>query len=154
MVRDREQSQPLTIAIWVLRRCCCSRRLDAVRIRLPTVATNGAYCSSSKMMSHDGIILTREDGRTRRRTCPSATLSTVNPTQIDLVAKPVGGRRLTAWAMVRSLGSMTDSFLKWQTFWTLSIVYLDKIQATFRKLASSPSSGKKDTYSVGPNTQS
>jgi hypothetical protein len=33
-------------------------------------------------------ILTRENRRTLRKTCPSATLSTTNPTWIDLVANP------------------------------------------------------------------
>jgi len=46
-----------------------------------------AYCSSPRwymsMESHGGIILTGENRRTRRKTCPSATLSTTNPTWTD-----------------------------------------------------------------------
>jgi hypothetical protein len=36
------------------------------------------------MESNGGMILTRENQRTLRRTCPSATLSTTNPTWTDL----------------------------------------------------------------------
>jgi hypothetical protein len=35
------------------------------------------------MDGHGGMILTEENRRTRRRTCPSATLSTTNPTWTD-----------------------------------------------------------------------
>jgi hypothetical protein len=48
--------------------------------------------------------LTGEKWSTRRETCPSATLSTTNPTWTDPRSNPasaVGGRRLTAWAMAR-----------------------------------------------------
>jgi hypothetical protein len=38
--------------------------------------------------SDGGMILTGEDRRTRRKTCPSATLSTTNPTWIDPDANP------------------------------------------------------------------
>jgi hypothetical protein len=38
--------------------------------------------------SDGGIILTGENRRTRRKTCPSATLSTTNPTWIQPVANP------------------------------------------------------------------
>jgi hypothetical protein len=40
------------------------------------------------MESDGGMILTGENRRTRRKTCPSATLSTINPTQIDPGANP------------------------------------------------------------------
>jgi hypothetical protein len=49
-------------------------------------------------------ILTGENRRTRRKSCPSATLSTTNPTWIDPGANPClrrRGRRLTTWAMAR-----------------------------------------------------
>jgi hypothetical protein len=40
------------------------------------------------------MILAGENRRTRRKTCPSVTLSTTNPTWIDLDAKPgLGGER-------------------------------------------------------------
>jgi hypothetical protein len=42
----------------------------------------------------------RENRRTRRKTCPSATLSTTNLTGLTRAAA-VWGRRLTAWAMSR-----------------------------------------------------
>jgi hypothetical protein len=38
--------------------------------------------------SDGGMILTGKNRRTRRKTCPSATLSTTNPTQIDPGANP------------------------------------------------------------------
>jgi hypothetical protein len=38
--------------------------------------------------SDGGMILTGENQRTRRKTCPTVTLSTTNPTWIDLVANP------------------------------------------------------------------
>jgi hypothetical protein len=38
--------------------------------------------------SDGGMILTGENRGTRRKTCPSATLSTTNPTWIDLGANP------------------------------------------------------------------
>jgi hypothetical protein len=40
------------------------------------------------MENDGGMILTGETGRTRRKTCPSATLSTTNLTLIDPVANP------------------------------------------------------------------
>jgi hypothetical protein len=51
-----------------------------------------AYCSSSRwyksMECHGGIILTEENRRTWIVTCPNATLSTTNPTQIYPNPKP------------------------------------------------------------------
>jgi hypothetical protein len=38
--------------------------------------------------SSGGMILTGENRRTRKKTCPSATLSTTNPTRTNLGAKP------------------------------------------------------------------
>jgi hypothetical protein len=38
--------------------------------------------------SDGGMILTGENRRTRRKTCPSDTLSTTNPTRIDPGANP------------------------------------------------------------------
>jgi hypothetical protein len=38
----------------------------------------------SAQWSNGGIILTEENRRTRRETCPSATLSITNPTWTDL----------------------------------------------------------------------
>jgi hypothetical protein len=40
------------------------------------------------MESHDKMILTGENQRTRRKSCPSATFSTTNPTWIDTGANP------------------------------------------------------------------
>jgi hypothetical protein len=42
-----------------------------------------------RMESHGGMILAGENGRTRRETCPSDTMSTTNPTWSDPVANPV-----------------------------------------------------------------
>jgi hypothetical protein len=51
-----------------------------------------AYCSSPtfymSVESYDGMILTVEALITRRRNCPSATLSTTNPTWIEPGADP------------------------------------------------------------------
>jgi hypothetical protein len=57
-----------------------------------------------KSGAHGGMILTGENRRTRRKTCPSATLSTTNPTGLTRArtqATAVRGRWLTAWAMAR-----------------------------------------------------
>jgi hypothetical protein len=51
-----------------------------------------AYCSppddNMSMESDGGMILTGENRRTRKKTCPSATLSTTNPIWTDPCAKP------------------------------------------------------------------
>jgi hypothetical protein len=57
-----------------------------------------------KFGAHGGMILTEENRRTRRKTCPSATSFTINPTGLIRTrnqAAAVRGRRLTAWAMAR-----------------------------------------------------
>jgi hypothetical protein len=56
-------------------------------------------CNFRKCGTHGGMILTGEKRRTRRKTCPSATLSTINPTGLTWTrsqAAAVTGRRLTA----------------------------------------------------------
>jgi hypothetical protein len=68
------------------------------------------YCR--KCESHGGIILTGKNRRTRRKTCPSATLSTTNPTGLTRVrsrAAVVRGRRLIAWAMARPIRVLLNS---------------------------------------------
>jgi hypothetical protein len=59
---------------------------------LCTAAHQLAYCSSSRwytsMESHGGMIRTGKNRRTRRDTCPCATLSTVNRPWTDLIANP------------------------------------------------------------------
>jgi hypothetical protein len=48
--------------------------------------------------SNGGMILTGKNRRTRRKTCPSATLSTTNPTWIDPDANPdLRGQRPEPW---------------------------------------------------------
>jgi hypothetical protein len=66
-------------------------------------------------------ILTGENRRTRRKTCPSATLPTTNPTRAQNRASAVRGRRLTTWAMARPACRLlrltppeTHHTLKWQ----------------------------------------
>jgi hypothetical protein len=44
------------------------------------------YLQMMSMENDGGMILTGENRRTLRKTCPSATLSTTNPTLIDPVA--------------------------------------------------------------------
>jgi hypothetical protein len=59
---------------------------DGLRLTL-NCGHQRAYCSSLRLYmsteGHSGMILTEETRRTRRKTCPSATLSTTNPTWID-----------------------------------------------------------------------
>jgi hypothetical protein len=61
-----------------------------------------ACCSSSRwymrVESHDGMILTGENWRTWRKTCPSATLFTTNPIWPDPGKNP-GLQQLTTCAM-------------------------------------------------------
>jgi hypothetical protein len=55
-----------------------------------------------KRGAHGGIILAGENWRTRRKSCPSATLSTTNPTvwnRARAKAAAVRVRRLTTWAI-------------------------------------------------------
>jgi hypothetical protein len=54
---------------------------------LSTTATNGPIIHPPDdilgVESHDGMILTDENEITWRKTCPSATMSTTNPTWTD-----------------------------------------------------------------------
>jgi hypothetical protein len=63
-----------------------------VRLCLRTAATNGPIVLPSDYIwvwgSGGMMILTGENRRTRRKTCPSATLSTTNPTWFDPAANP------------------------------------------------------------------
>jgi hypothetical protein len=57
-----------------------------VRLRLWTAAVNGHIVHPQddiRLKSDGGMILTGENRRTRRKICPSATLSTTNPTRVD-----------------------------------------------------------------------
>jgi hypothetical protein len=63
----------------------------ALRLRLWTAATKGHIVHPPYDMSTEndgGMILTGENRRTRRKTCPSATLSTTNPTWYDQGVNP------------------------------------------------------------------
>jgi hypothetical protein len=67
-----------------------------------------------KSGAHGVIILTGENRRTRRKTCPSAILSTTNPTGLTRArtqAAAVRGRRLTAWDMARPQTSSYSGYL-------------------------------------------
>jgi hypothetical protein len=46
------------------------------------------YPDDTSLESDSGMLFTGENRRTLRKTCPSATLSTTNPTWIDLGANP------------------------------------------------------------------
>jgi hypothetical protein len=46
------------------------------------------FFNFQKSGAHGGMILTGGNRRTRRKTCPSATLSTTNPTWTNLGANP------------------------------------------------------------------
>jgi hypothetical protein len=62
-----------------------------VRLHLWTAATSGHIGHPLNDMSFEsdgGMILTGENRRTRRKTCPSVTLSTTNPTWIDPGTNP------------------------------------------------------------------
>jgi hypothetical protein len=73
------------------------------------------YCSSPRsyeLESDGGMILTGENQRTRRRTCPSATMSTTNPTWIDPCANPgFRGDRPATNLLSQWRGQLTDHFL-------------------------------------------
>jgi hypothetical protein len=80
--------------------------VDGVRLRLWTAATNGpfAYPSCDMSMESHGGILTGENRRARRKTCPSATLFTENPrglTRARTCISAERGRWLTARATIR-----------------------------------------------------
>jgi hypothetical protein len=80
--------------------------VDGVRACLWTAASKGPFVHLHMMSakSHGEIILTGKNRPTRRKTCPSATLSTTNPTWNDPArtwAFEVRDRWLTAWAMAR-----------------------------------------------------
>jgi hypothetical protein len=72
-----------------------------VRLCLWTAATNWPICHAlGYMESHSGMISTGENRRTRRKTCPTATLSTRHGLYLARTrASEVRGRRLTAWVM-------------------------------------------------------
>jgi hypothetical protein len=70
---------------------CC----DSVRLHLcGTAAANGPIVHPQMISLHEwiwssgGMILTGENRRSRRKTCPSATLSTTNPTWTVLGTNP------------------------------------------------------------------
>jgi hypothetical protein len=82
---------------------------DGVRLFLWNWASNGPLghpqIIHEWIWSSGGMILTGENRRTRRNSCPSATLSTTNTTWtylgVHTRASVVRSRRLTAWAMAR-----------------------------------------------------
>jgi hypothetical protein len=75
--------------------------------------------------SDGGIILTGENRRTRRKTCPSATLSTTNPTWTDQGANPglLGDRPATNDL---SHGTVTTCVLH---LLTCSLHFISKLEA-------------------------
>jgi hypothetical protein len=64
-----------------------------------------SYSSSPRwdmsMARHDGIILTEENWRARRKACPSAALYTTNPTWTDRVANSCLRREMSATNSLR-----------------------------------------------------
>jgi hypothetical protein len=93
--------------------CCCVGHVDGVRRCIWTSTTNARIVRPTGDIwewRHDGMILTGEHRRTRRNTCPSATLSTTNPTRLTRAqtrASAMRGQGLTAWAMPRPLCMVT-----------------------------------------------
>jgi hypothetical protein len=79
--------------------------VDGVRLCLWTAATNGPTVHPQDYIwvwSHGRMILTRETWRTWKEICPSAILSTTNPTWIDLGTNPgLCGERLTSKCLSR-----------------------------------------------------
>jgi hypothetical protein len=89
----------------------------APQLMLRTHRSLKAYCDEDEdedeqffyhvlqVMEHQWNEIDRGKPTTRRKTCPSATLSTINLTWtwpgIEPEASVVRGRRLTAWAMAR-----------------------------------------------------
>jgi hypothetical protein len=73
-----------------------------------------------KSEAHDEMILTGENRRTGRKPCPSATLSTTNPTGLTrarTLAAAVRDRRITAWAMARPKLTVTHTIKKLLAFY-------------------------------------
>jgi hypothetical protein len=80
-------------------------RDDVSELQLPTGLLFTPRWYTISMESHGGMILTG-NRRTRRDTCPIATLSTTNPTFTDPArtrASAVRGWQLTAWTMAQPL---------------------------------------------------
>jgi hypothetical protein len=81
------------------------RRKHSVLFRTQNCGHQRPYCSSSgwymSMESHGGIILTVENRRIRRKTCPRVSLSTTNSTQARNRASATRHQRLTAWAITQ-----------------------------------------------------
>jgi hypothetical protein len=70
--------------------------------------------------SDGGMILTAENRRARRKTCPSATLSTTNPTRIDLGANPgLRGERPATNDLSHGT-AIGRSYSQRQRFWPLN----------------------------------
>jgi hypothetical protein len=67
-----------------------------------------AYCSSPRrymsMESYDEMILTEKNQRTRRKTCPRATLFTTNPTFVGCCRRP--GQRVASISSTASCSSL------------------------------------------------
>jgi hypothetical protein len=73
------------------------------------------FFNFQKCGAHGGIILTGENRGTRRKTCPSATLSTTNPiglTWAQTQAATVKGRQQTTWATCVCVCVLCESGLK------------------------------------------
>jgi hypothetical protein len=72
-----------------------------------------------QLMEHHWIEIDRGKPTTRRKTCPSATLSTTNLTWTWPGTEPrasvVRGRQLTAWAMARPECTVYSLPLMWET---------------------------------------
>jgi len=60
-------------------------RDDVSELRPPTGLL---FIAQMSMESHGGVILKGKNRRTRRKTCPSRTMSTTNPTCTDQGANP------------------------------------------------------------------
>jgi hypothetical protein len=95
---------------------CCSCRW--VRLRLWTAATDGPIVHPQMIYEYGEPwwnYIDRENRRTRRITCPSATLSTTTPTYIDLGAHAGlrGEKPTEPWHGLRLLFKMTIMSVGW-----------------------------------------
>jgi hypothetical protein len=103
-----------------------------------------ARCSSPRYMSmesHGGMILTGENRKTWRETCPSSTLSTINPTWTDPGVNPgLGGERSGTNGLNHGTAMSPPS---------LMLILTDGPEVQFLPLLSFPISGPEDRQGRG-----
>jgi hypothetical protein len=95
--------------------CYCSCRWGETILWTAATPPAGLLFILMSMESHTGVISTGENRRTRRKTCPSATLSSIDPTWANplwTLAFAMRGRRLTMAFRFSSLRTRCAVFLR------------------------------------------